>query len=288
MITNKNITKDLNMTGISTKEILNSIQYSESFFQEELMKKDSLLLPNVQPVKSIITSDKDGLITVINLSSKVDDKLQGLLNSQKKYLMDLTGLATAFVAKKAEKNPEKKRDIKLWEEVFSHLPLMGPCKFRKENYSKKVYGVEIAKTFIDFIVNSVVQKTAALNELEQFLKNQGESIKFGVENNKDGFQMGCICIILEAIPVGKETQIIPKIKGYFAKFTRRNYNFTFACFKHEEINIDFEYQTAVSAFNYQALEEKSVKNKFNAFIANAQVENLEDSKNYFEAPGVLS
>jgi Virulence factor Evf len=61
-------------------------------------------------------------------------------------LLDLTGLATAYVAKEDAKSPNtgKKYDVELWNQVFNYLPLMGPSKFTKETYSKRMKGVEIA------------------------------------------------------------------------------------------------------------------------------------------------
>lgn len=252
---------------------LGSIDYAENFYAESIQEG-----PSPAP---LVSSDKDGLINVILLSGEVSESLQDLLNEQKQNLINLTGLATAYVSRKSQGDPNKKYDVQLWQQVFNNLPLMGPSKFSKQKFSKRVRGIEIAKTFMDFILSSVVDKRPAMDEFRKFIENQGTSIKIGTEKNQDGFQMGTICIVLETMQVGNEIQLVPKLKAYFVKFNRRNFTFSGACAKYEEVDIEFTYETAVGVFNYKALENSKVKEKFNALIGKAQIEDLTQSGNFF-------
>jgi hypothetical protein len=232
--------------------------------------------------RSIATADQDGLINIILANPVVPPELQALLEEQQQNLIDLVGVGTRYIRKQAEADPNKKYDVALWQQVFNHLPLMGPSKFTRQTFSRQVRGIEIAKTFIDFLLNAVVLgQGAALKEFSEFLQGQGEAIRIGTERNQDGFTMGSIGIILETMEVAGKTQLLPKIKANFVDFTRQNYQFTAMCVKRERVNINFISETAVSLFNYKALERPDVKEAFGRFIGKTQKDDITDADNFF-------
>lgn len=271
---NEVIISDYEFANMTEGAALGSLNVAEKFYPAKSTEEAASPAP-------LVTSDKDGLINVILLSEQVSDSLQTLLNEQKQNLINLTGLATAYVSRQAEKDPNKKYDVQLWQKVFSKLPLMGPSKFTKQTFSKRVKGVTIAKEFMDFILNSIVEKRPAMDDFRKFIENQGKSITIGTARNADGFQMGSICIVLETMQIGNEIQLVPKLKAYFVKFERKNFNFAGACAKYEEVDINFSYETAVGVFNYKALENPEVKAKFDALIGKAQIEDITQSTSFF-------
>ena len=114
MSINESMIRDLDITNMNAEAALGSLQYAESFFPEEPIEEAQL-------PPSVVTSDNDGLINVMLLHPKVEPELQTLLNDQKQNLIDLTGLGTAFVAKQAEKDSQKKYDIELWQRDISSI-----------------------------------------------------------------------------------------------------------------------------------------------------------------------
>jgi hypothetical protein len=279
-----------NMTEAASK---GSLQIADGFFApiQQISETEIgfLATPRAQAESdsgSIATTDQDGLINIILANPVVPPELQSLLEEQQQNLIDLVGVGTRYIRKQAEADPNKKYDVALWQQVFNHLPLMGPSKFTRQTFSRQTNGVEIAKTFIEFLLNSVVLgQGAVLKEFAGFLQGQGEAIRIGTERNQDGFTMGSISIILETMEVAGKTQLLPKIKANFVDFTRQNYQFTAMCFKREKVNINFLSETAVSLFNYKALEKADVKEAFNRFIGKTQKDDITDADNFFNGGG---
>lgn len=280
---------ELNIANMAPPSAKAGIQASEFFYAPTVLSNQEygFLSPRALSVGqksdgSVAQTDSDGLINIILTQEAVDPNLQNLINEQKQNLIDLTGVGSAYVRRQAATDSKLKYSTDLWQQVFNHLPLMGPSKFVKENFSRRTKGVEIAQSFLNFILGTVIDPAGSiLDEFGNFIRNQGEAIRLGTEKNQDGFEMGTIAIVLEVMKVGNEFQLVPKIKAYFVKFTRENYRFTSSCSSYEEVNIDFEYQSSVAVFNYRSLEDSDVKNKFDEFIGKQQKDDIENSENFF-------
>jgi len=277
-----------NMTEAAAK---GSLQIADGFYapiqQSSEAELGFLATPRARAESgSIATTDQDGLINIILASPVVPPELQRLLEEQQQNLIDLVGVGTRYIRKQTEADPNKKYDVALWQQVFNHLPLMGPSKFTRQTFSRRVRGIEIATTFINFLLNAVVLgQGAALKEFSEFLQGQGEAIRIGTEKNQDKFTMGSIGIILETMEVAGKTQLLPKIKANFVDFTRENYRFTAMCVSRERVDINFTSETAVSLFNYKALEKTDVKQAFDSFIGKTQKDDITDADNFFNGGG---
>jgi Virulence factor Evf len=211
--------------------------------------------------------DSDGLIQFIVAGELVSDpEVMKKIIELKDILIALTSIVTGYINDTYPNDPEKRKDPLVWFDVMSYLPLMGPFKYVEQSYTRAIKGVKIATEFIDFIMEVLVSEGDALKSFQQFLEKQGEAIKFGIENNKDGYKTVTAGVVVEALKVGEATVYIPKLKMYAIHFDRKNSSFTSACVSVEIIDIDFKYQNTTSVFDYQALVDPVVKKDFDDFL----------------------
>jgi hypothetical protein len=288
---NESMLNELDIANMTEAAAQGSLVLADGFYAPIQRKSEAevgfLATPQAAEGGGTIgTTDQDGLINIILANPVVPPELQRLLEEQQQNLIDLVGVGTRYIRKQTEVDPNKKYDVALWQQVFNHLPLMGPSKFTKQTFSRQVRGIEIATAFMTHLLNAVVLgQGAALKEFAEFLQGQGEAIRLGTERNQDGFTMGSIGIILETMEVAGKTQLLPKIKANFVEFTRQNYQFTAMCVKRERVNINFVSETAVSLFNYKALEKQDVKEAFDRFIGKTQKDDITDADNFFNGGG---
>lgn len=229
-------------------------------------------------------ADKDGLIEFIIGTELVDDPVvMTQLVTLKKYLIALTSVVTDYVNRYAAKNGDEfKTDAELWALAMSKLPLMGPTKIDTQSYVRHIKGITIASEFVEFLLDIVAQDgTAALNTFSKFLQNQGEALKIGVESNEDYYNTITIGVSVEVFKVGEEVVYIPKIKQYKVKFDRQNSKWSGACVSYEYVDIKFNYLYAANVFDYEALQDKAIKDDFENFIRGQRKAQIEDSSTFF-------
>lgn len=238
----------------------------------------------VQTVQDNPYADKDGLIEFIIGTELIDDpEVMKNLEIQKKYLIALTSMVTDYVNRYSETYGEVyKTDAKIWSDAMSHLPLMGPSRVDTQSYNRHIQGVTIATEFVQFLLDIVTQDaSAALNRFTEFLENQGEALKVGVEANKDHYNTITISVSVEVLRVGKNIVYVPKVKQYKVKFDRENTKWVGACVSYEYVNINFNYEYAVNIFDYEALEDPDVKKEFDVFIKEQRKAQIERSTTFF-------
>jgi Virulence factor Evf len=230
-------------------------------------------------------ADKDGLIEFIVTTELVDnDEVMKTLVGQKKLLVGITSVVQDYVNRYAAVNgPEFKTDAVLWQSTLDKIPLMGPGTQTKNTYSRTVEGVKIAKEFIQFIMELVVSEgSSGLASFEKFLDKQGESLRVGVEENKDAYRSLSMGVTMEAFEVGGNINYAPKIRQYRVDFTRENYKFAFFCGSYEKIHISFEMMYSAGIFDYEALEDPEIKKGFDDWLRGRRKAAIEDSTTFFD------
>jgi hypothetical protein len=240
--------------------------------------------PPVAPTgTSVFTSSANGLLTCILAEQQVSKAVQKQLDIQKQHLMDLTGVASAYVRKQADtqKNPDLVYDTDLWQNVYNHLPLMGPSEFTNETYNESLKGVEVATSFIEMLLGFAAGAGPALTAFSTFLQGLGDSIKAGVQTKDQAYHTASIGMVLETQVIGNETQVIPSLKAYFIDFTEAETNVYSNCASYESFDMSFNYRFCQSVFNSGALQNKAVSKQFNAFIHGTQIDDVKSAQNFF-------
>ncbi|WP_420627883.1 hypothetical protein [Candidatus Leptofilum sp.] len=259
---------------MSRTQYLKQLQIANQYFEDDF--------DNDETVNYV---DKDGLVQFIIASELVGDPdVEKKIVENSEDLIALTSIATAHINKLAadNKNPEMKKDPALWHEVLGYLPLMGPSKLESKTYSRNMEGVEIATSFIEFIMDVVSQQGDALASFRKFLSTQGDAIRFGVEDNDDSYNTVTVCVVSEVLKVGDQIVYLPKIKMYQIHFDRSNWKLTIACASYEKIEVNFDYQETTSLFDYKALEDKEIYEEFRAFISSKRKAQIDKANTFFK------
>lgn len=249
--------------------------------------KQSLLAANVgdtdaTPQSAFKTSDT-GLMSIILAQPTVPEAVQKELDTQRQNLIDLTGVASAFVRKTADqkKDPNLVYDTLLWQSVFNHLPLMGPSQFINQTFSQNLKGIEIAEKFVATVLGVATAGGPALASFASFLNGLGTSIRAGFESGTKSYSVGAISIVLEGQQVGNEIKINPWLKGYFIDFVQEQKKIYSSCGSAESFFMSFNYRTATSLFNYGALRDSTVRSKYETFIRGTQIDDIKTADNFF-------
>lgn len=252
---------------------------AKAFFSDKNLPESPRYLLEDNPY-----ADKDGLVEFIFGNPLEDDPVvMANLTAQKKDLVAMTSIVTDYVNRYAEAYGEYyKTDIDLWTLALSKLPLMGPSKIDEQTYSRHIRGVEIARDFIDFILEIVAsQGSSALDSFSKFLEKQGDALRFGVENNKDYYKTITIGVAVEVFKVGQQVVYVPKLKQYRVNFDRENSKFSSACVSYEEVDIHFDYKYAANVFDYESLEDPEIRKDFDDFIREQRKAQIEDASTFF-------
>jgi len=230
------------------------------------------------------TTSSTGLMSIMGLTEDLPDSVQTVLNHQKKCLVNLAGMASAYVRKQASdtKNPDLVFDPGIWKQVYLNLPLMGPAKFEKSTFSDNIKGVEISTKFLAIMGIAIDPATATvLSSFTNFLDELGKNIRLGIRQRDKGYSFGAIGIAIEGIQVGNQIDVLGWLKGYFITFTQSQTKVFTSCGSYEQIDISFDYKQAVQLFNYEALEDTEVANEFNDLIRGTQIDDVGRSKKFF-------
>ena len=264
---------------ISKTEHLVKFKKAHSFFNDPKLPARGKYLDEENPY-----SDSDGLIEFIVANTIVENsEVMETLQEQKKIMVALTSIVTDYVLRYAEAYGEEfKNDPTLWVEAANNLPLMGPGTISKQSYNRHIEGVRIAVEFIQMILDIATENTSgALDKFKKFLEKQGESIRLGVDSKDDKYSTFTLGVAMEVFMVGDNFVYTPKIKQYKIDFDRSNYQVSFGCGSYEKINIEFKYDYAVNVFDYQSLEDKEIKEAFDAFVKNNRKAQIEKSDTFF-------
>lgn len=275
------------MTSFTLDSAVNyfaEIQHPHLPSVNEMLKAGGPLPNEPKTPETAFNTTDNGLISVVLAQPKVPDSVQKELDVQRQNLIDLTGVASAFVRKTADKakDPNKVYDTMLWQNVFNHLPLMGPSQFVKQTMTQNIKGVELAGKFISTILGVAAAGGPALASFSEFISGLGDSIRAGFETGTKSYSVGTISIVLEGQQVGNEIKINPWLKGYFIDFSQEQKKIYSSCASAESFSMSFNYRVATSLFNYGALANDDVKKKYQAFISGTQIDDIESATNFFD------
>jgi hypothetical protein len=232
---------------------------------------------------SVFTTSSNGLVTCILAEEEVDATTQKALDAQKQNLINLTGVASAYVRGQADaqKNPDLVYDTQLWQAVYNHLPLMGPSETTKETFNETMKGVEVATSFISLLLGFVAGEGPALAAFGKFLGGLGDSIRAGVQTKDHTYSTAAIGIVLETQKIGNEIEVQPWLKAYFIDFTQSETNVYSNCASYDSYSMSFEYRVCQSLFNFGALNDTTVAAQFKSFISGTQTDDIQSAKNFF-------
>jgi len=234
-------------------------------------------------VKEEPYSDKDGLIEFICGTELISDPIiTAELERLKSLLISVTTVVTSYVLRYSEKKGVKyKTDAELWEKAVSNIPLMGPSKIEQKTYKKQTRGIQIATDFILMILDVAAKDGSALTGFRDWLKQQGDSLRAGIEETKGHYNTFVLGVSVEAFKLGDKVIYVPKIKQYKIVFTRENSKWSSSCASYEEISMEFEYSYSANVFDYEALNNEETKKSFEAFITKQQKAQIEDADTFF-------
>lgn len=259
------------------RNIESQIRLAETFFNDPKLS-EFLVNESENPY-----ADKDGLIEFIcGVELLQDPIISAKLVELKSLLISITTVVTAYINRYASKYGDNyKTDADLWAKALSHIPLMGPSKVDQQTYSRKTKGIEIAGDFINLVLDIAAGEGNALNSFKSFLEKQGNSLKAGIEENKDFYKTITVGIAVEVGKIGNEIVYYPKIKLYRVNFDRENSRFSSMCGSYEEVTIHFDYIYGVGIFDYESLKNPEIKESFDKFITGQQKAQIEDASTFF-------
>lgn len=234
------------------------------------------------------TTSQNGLISFILVEpvplGAAGSEIQKDLDLQRQYLIDLTGVATAYVQDKAReaKNPKLMYNDNLWEEVFSNLPMMAVPKFQRTQKNESLRGVEVATKFLALLTEMVVEGPV-LAAFNGYLRGLGESIRAGVKSTGEAFNFGSIGLVLETQKLGNRTLVNGWLKGTFMSFTENDQVIYSDCASVNVYDMKLDFRQGETLFNYGALRPGSdVKTEFDEFLGNVQKAGIEKAKTFFK------
>ena len=280
-------TPDYNIEHVScgmmnNRSFKDQIKEAHEFFNDpELASPSAIVTTN-----NTNYADKDGLIEFIVATELADNPdVLRKLGQQKTYLVAIASIVTDYINRFSERyGQEKKTDIDLWNLALSKIPLMGPSKVDTQTYIRRIKGIEIAKDFIEFIMDvAISQGTAALGSFTKFLEKQGSNIGLFMEENNGSYNTYTLGVTTEVYRLGLQNIYTPKITQYRINFDKQNSKFTTACASSEMVNIHFEYMFAANVFDYEALEDPKIKADFDAFIAKNRKAQILEADTFFSA-----
>lgn len=267
--------------SIDPRDFAIQLAEARAFFNDEKLPAKPKYLTEENPY-----ADKDGLVEFIVGVELIDDPIvMANLALQKKYLVAVTSIVTDYVNRYAEAyGKEFKTDAELWTLALSKIPLMGPSKIDQKGYSRHLKGVNIAVDFVEFLLGVVATEgSSALLSFTDFLKKQGEALKFGVEKNSDYYKTITVGVAVEVFKVGDEVVYTPKIRQYRVDFDRQNSKWYGACISSEVVDINFDYLYAANVFDYEALEDAAIKKDFENFIQMQRKAQIENATTFFNS-----
>ncbi len=190
-----------------------SIQTAEDFFSSIAKAEQQTTLVNAPTSgSSVFNLSDDGLVSAVALED-VDPDLQSVLDQQYQNLLELTGIASAYIRKKAndKKDPDLIYDYDLWQQVLSNLPLMGPMKSEKSTFHQNIQSVEIATAFLNLILGFAVSSGASvLSNFQNFLQTIGQNITAGKSKGKDMNTVAAVVIQIGITQIGSQINCVSK------------------------------------------------------------------------------
>ncbi|MDD5411189.1 MAG: hypothetical protein PHF31_07210 [Methylobacter sp.] len=224
----------------------------------------------------------DGLISYVLASEKVSPIAQKSLDEQKNYILSLAGVGNAYARKMAndKKDPNLVYDINLWQEIYNNLPLMSVSQFTNESYNATSVGIEVSTKLIETILGFAVAGGAALAPFASYISGLGDSIKAGVELKNKTFTNATIAAVLrtqDAQPDNVEAYL----RAYFIDFSVDDKKVYTSCASAQSVTINFNYKYGNSLFNIGALNDKTVKEDFQAFLSGTQIADIKSAQNFF-------
>ncbi|PHM74186.1 hypothetical protein [Xenorhabdus kozodoii] len=255
---------------------LSHIQQADQFFSAGI--KDKFSLADYQ------LSDTDGLVQFI-ITSNIIDKSSVIqkVNEVKKIQIALSSIVADYITKYTHiHGKEYKTDIEFWGDLMAKLPLMSVMNIESQTYQHEMKGVSIATNLLQLIMDIILNANSpSLKSFSDFLQKQGEAIRLGLKQNGDHYSTLTLASVIEAIGIDDRVMYVPKMKLYKIDFDRTNAEIASSCASNEKVNVKFTYSSCISLFNYQALENHSVKTAFDNFILKNQKSSIEDSDNFF-------
>jgi len=197
---------------------------------------------------------QEGIFDILLSTPEVSADLDDALEEQKRYLLDIIGIVAAYIEKKYSNDAQAIYNADLWEQVLSHIPLMNMGNFTRLQLERQVGNT-----------------TDALMLL------------------RGGPQIISISIIIEAIKVASEIELLPKIKTSLLHISQEEFAKLVLCGATGEPSlVKLEVRESVCLFNYKALRSDEVKKSFEKFLQNTPKTDVTTWRNFFIATYPIS
>lgn len=244
--------------------------------------------PVLKNLETAFETYDDGLLMCVLGEQAVTPAWQETVGAQKQNLIDLAGVASAYVRRQAslQRRLDLLYDRELWQKTFNHLPLMGPSQFTSQEYSQTIRGVELATSFLETIFG-VISGGPLLAAFRAFLRGQGQKIEVRVNRGRQRVRVGVIAVVL-VLDDTEPATLKPMLKGYFADFDQKQQKVYTSCGSFDTFDFTFSYQTAACIFNYRSLENPLIRDDFDRFIRSTQIDDIGRSSNFFNATQALA
>ena len=201
------------------------------------------------------TQAADSQFTYLIVESQMSPDVMGELKAQRQYLIDLAGVATAYVQKQCTKQnkPDLMWDADLWQQVFTKLPMCSVPKFVRRQEKKSVRGIEIATKFVAELTGMIVAGPG-LAPFTSFLQQLQNTIKVSGTSGRQDFSFGSIAVTLSSQTVGGQSFIEGYLKGTFIKFFKTERIIKSDCATATSFDFDMDIKEGQMLFNYGASE----------------------------------
>jgi hypothetical protein len=190
---------------------------------------------------------RDGIYDILLSQPEVASGLEDTLEEQKRYLLDMMGILAAYMEKKYSNNPQEIYNIDIWEQVLSHLPLMNMGRFTSLQLDRQVENMADALMLL-----------------------------------RGGPQKVSLSIIIEAIKVASEIELLPKIRTNLFQISQEEFEKLVLCSATgEPCTVKIEVRESVCLFNYKALRKEEVRKSFEKFLQNTPKIDITTWRNFF-------
>jgi hypothetical protein len=235
------------------------------------------------PAAGVFRSDAEGVMSCLLLSQPVSPELRHVLETTRRALTKLCGLASAYVRRRAamQKNPSLVYDPGIWQSVYDHLPLLGGCTFESRHFQQTCQGVEFPALFLEAIIGGVASGAPAIENFSAILQTIGATIQTAFAAGAKTYHVGLFAITLEEIEAADRNGLAPRLQAYFIDFTDEQRAWRRGCRSYRSFDLNFSYATASAVFDYRALSEPHIKANFDTLIQGSQIDAVTQDPFFF-------
>lgn len=202
-------------------------------------------------------------------------------------LLALLGIAAAYVDRKAkgQGEPSLRYSITLWEQVLSHLPLMGPGKFERRTETRDVRGTRLPDDLLAAGLGAGGRPLLPTRTFNRYLARQQAGVRTGIARNADGFAVITVRMIVDQVAPGSPASVLSA--GFAATFSDYGARQLPSSARkgsklQAETQFTLEVRSATMLFDYEQLQDPATRAAFEEFLRTTPQEDVQASPNFFD------